>query len=127
MKNFLKRNAILLVLSLVATISLFLGGVSKIFLIVASLLVSVVFGILAIRLKKKCQDVLEYDESKDYFDARSFDYEEDIYYIGTTSKAKHEIKSKIGRLEARAPYITCLFVSIFGIIISIYMVIRLFV
>ena len=127
MKNFLKKNAILLILSAVAVVCLFLGTVSKVFLIGSSAIISVVFGFLAIKLKKRYKAALEYDESDDYFDARSFDYEEDIYYVGTTSRTRKQIKGKLGSFEARVPYITCLFVSVFGAIMSIYMIIRLFV
>ena len=71
----------------------------------------VAFLILAIRFRKKYKTIKDYDPSVDYFDASKFDYEEEVYYIGTKDPRQQEIKGKIGMVEAQLPFMICLFIS----------------
>jgi len=106
MKNFLKRNLLILIFLVVAIALMFLVVFSVVFLVLSCVIFGIIFLILAIRSKKKYNEIKDYSYQDDIIDVTKYDYDEDIYYIGDPEKRKKEVgKSALKKLSFSAPVI----------------------
>ena len=90
---------------------------------------SVIFGIVcfhfANRLRRRYKELEDYSEEDDYFDATKYDFDEDIYYVGTPGKPKKQIgKRALSKLSAKAPSIGLYLLGVAFISISVVTVVR---
>jgi len=113
MKNFLLKN-LWLIISLVAIIICFVLSTVWIgFFIGGCLGSAAVCLFIAYKTKQKYNKLKDYSQEDEYFDARKYDYDEDVYYIGDPTQHKKEIgKNIFSRLSGILP--TVVF-SVFGI------------
>ena len=113
MKNFLKRNIILLVLFFVSIVLLLLGSLSVVFLILSCTVFGITFLIVAIRTRKKYKEIKDYSYEDDIIDMTKYDYDEEVYFVGDMTKRKKEVgKTMIKRLTFSAPVIALYMLSI---------------
>lgn len=106
MKEFFKKNFVVIILFLVALVCYLLTFVSTVFLPIATFFTGIPMIILAIRSKKKYNTLKEkVDNSEDYFDATSIDYDEDIYYVGESNKRVVNAKGFLNRMNSLGPVI----------------------
>ena len=126
MKDFIKKNLVVIILFLIAVVCYALVVVSTVFLPIAAFFTGVPMIILAINSKKKYNRLSEESKSnKQVFDATDIDYDEDVYYIGT-SQNKKEIKGIVSRFNALSPVIICWILAVSFLFFSFISAIDLF-
>ena len=125
MKAFFKNNLSIIILFLVGIALTILGSMSNIVLAGAMIVFAVAFGMLSLRFRKKYKQKTNYDYTQDYFDATSLGYDEDVYFIGNKPSRAKEIKGKFASLDAMAPFLLFMFLSIGCVIIAIYTLFQL--
>ncbi len=113
--NFFKKNWIVIAVLGVAILLFFLGFISAYFIVAGSLIAGFLCYYLMSKYKSKYNEVKNDDPSKEYFDARRIDYDEDIYYIGDDEK-KSQIKSSWARFKTLSPTV------LFGLIGTMFIV-----
>lgn len=130
MKNFLKKYLWIFIYCFVCIALIFLATVWVGFLIVGSIALGSLCLYFAIKCKRRYKSLKEYDDSDLYIDARKFDYDEDVYYIGDPGqrdKKKGISKNFFSKMNAMLPTVT---LSLFGvglILIAVVGTIRMFV
>ena len=126
MKKFLKRNLVLILLFVIAIALLFLGVLSVVFLILSCLIFGINFLIIAIRVKRKYNEIKDYSYKDDLIDMTKYDYDEDVYFIGDPSKQKKEIgKTALKKLTFSAPVIALFMLAIGFLTMSVMTSLRL--
>ena len=124
MKAFFKNNLLVIILFLVGTILLLLSNLSIIVMALAMGVFALSFGFLTLKFRKKYVEKREYDPSQDYFDATSLGYDEEVYYIGSSPSKTKEIKGKFASLEAMAPFMLSLFLTIGFVFMALYTIFK---
>ena len=128
MKKFFKKNWIILLFFFIGFILSVLGMLSVVFLLIACLIFGVLFFVIASRLRKKQKEQMDYNYEDDYFDATELDYDEEVYFIGDSSKQRKEVgKSVLKKLAFSAPVIALYLLGAGFISMSVLSVIRLFI
>ena len=107
--GFLKRNWLIFTLIFLGIIFFILSAITIYCLLVACLIFSIVCFYFARKLQVKYNNIIDHDPEEDYFDATKLDYDEEIYYIGSSSPKKHIKKSFFGKLSTRTPSIALYF------------------
>ncbi len=127
MKNFFKKTWWIFVGLIVGLIFIFLSPFSPVCLIIGLFIVGVMLIVVSVFLKKRYNRLKqEYENDDNIFDATKYDYDEDVYIIGTKPKLRTQIKQGLfSKVSALGP---CLLTGIFGagfIFLAITFVIRL--
>lgn len=102
--NFFKKNWIVLAIFGLALLLFVLGFLSAYLIVAGSLILGLLCYYLMAKYKSKYNEAKKVDPSKDYFDARSLDYDEDVYYIGENEK-KSRMESSWARFKTLSPTI----------------------
>ena len=127
MKKFLKKNLWLIIGFTVSIILIFLGMLVSVCLIIGALLMGVFLLCLAHRFKKRYnafKDEMEEDDT--IFDGTVYDYDEDVYVIGTKPVLKNKLKKGlISNISALIPTIVCSFSGLGLIVISVTLLIKI--
>ena len=126
MKKFFKKNLWLILGFIISLILLFLGVLYSICLIIGSFIIGVLLLCIAYKFKQRYNALKDtIDEDDTIFDATKYDYDEDIYVIGTKPVFRNKLKKGLfSNISALAPTIVF---SLFGlglIVISITLLIK---
>lgn len=104
MKKFLKKYIGLIIyfvlcIALVALTPVWIG-----FMIIGAFAFGGALLFFAVKAKRKYNVAKDYEIEDDFFDATKYDYDEDIYYIGTSKSLKKQIgKSFFSKFNALMP------------------------
>ena len=88
MKKFLKKHLFSISLIVLASFLILLGLLSVYFLLAGCVVLGILFINFGRIAYKRYQDAQNYSEEEDYFDATKLDYDEDVYYIGSSTPTK---------------------------------------
>ncbi|MBQ3214214.1 MAG: hypothetical protein IJB10_04340 [Clostridia bacterium] len=130
MKKFLKKYLWIFIYCFICVALIFLATVWVGFLIVGSIGLGSLCLYFAFKSRKKYNSLKEYDDSDQYIDARKYDYDEDIYYIGDPDQRdkKRAIgKGFFSKMNAMLPTVTF---SLFGvglILIAVVGIVKIFI
>ena len=122
--DFLKRNWFIFTLIFLGIILFCLSVVTVYCLLAACVIFSIVTFYFARKLQVKYNKIIDQDPEEDYFDATKFDYDEDVYYVGTSSPKKTVSKSFFGRLSTKAPCVALYFLAVALLTLPIFTIIR---
>ena len=103
--NFLKRKWFLLTLFFIGIVLLCLGTITVYCLLGACVIFSIICFYFARKLQLKYNEIIDSDPQEDYFDATKLDYDEEIYYVGTSNAKKAVSKNFFGKLSTKTPAI----------------------
>lgn len=123
MKNFLKKNIIPLLILAFGLILMFCGTLFIWLLPVGSMVTGGVLIFYAIRFRKKFV-ALQDEVDSSVFDARTLDYDEDVYVMGDT-RGKPKAKTFFERVNAQTPVIIFGFIGLALVILGIITIFRL--
>lgn len=119
MKIFFKKNLVILLLSFAGFLCFFLSSVLFIFLPISLVVLAIPSAMLSIRSKRKYDELKNFDPTENIFDARAFDYDEDVYYICTENEKKAQMKDAFSRFNALGPTIIFGFLTIALVVMAI--------
>ena len=120
MKRFFKKYIgfiiyFVLCVALIALTPVWIG-----FMIIGAFAFGGALIFFAIKSKRKYNDAKDYSNDDDYFDGTKYDYDEDIYYIGTSKGLKKQIgKNFFSKFNALMPTIIFSLVGIGFIIMGL--------
>ena len=121
--NFFKNHWKILTVVGCIILLFFLGILSIYFIVAGSFVLSIVCFYYFSKFRSKYNEFKNNnDEKKDYFDARKFDYDEDVYYIGEGQK-KTQIKKTWAQFSSHLPSV---FFAMFGTMSLIFALALLF-
>lgn len=122
--NFLKRHLMSIILFVVAMVLLSLSFISRILLTLSMLTLCAMAVVECIMSRMRYNALEEESERGDgYFDARRYDYDEDIYLVDEGRK-KSLIKSKIDKFNAMTPFMIWIFISAGFALMAIYSIFK---
>lgn len=122
--DYLKRNWFIFTLITIGIILFCLGVVTVYCLLAACVVFSIVTFHFANKLRSKYNQIIEYDPSEDYFDATKLDYDEEIYYIGSSTPKKTVSKSFFGKLSTKTPCIALYILAVALLTLPVFTIIR---
>lgn len=122
--NFLKRNWVIISLIIVGLILFCLSVITVYCLMAACLIFSIVCFYFARKLQNKYNQIIDQDPEEDYFDATKLDFDEEIYYVGSSSPKKTVSKSFFGKLSTKTPCIALYILAIALLTLPIFTLIR---
>ena len=129
MKNFLKKHLGLIIYIIVSLVSCLLVSVSAAFLLVGCLMIGGLFIYFGVKVRKKYKEKvaeIEEQEELNYFDARKYDYDEDVYYFGQGQRNTIKTKGIAAKANGMMPSIILFIIGIALIALSITTVIKMF-
>lgn len=118
MKEFFRRNLDIIIIVCIVAVLFLLSSTIPYCIEILYFVVAVSMFYMAFRTRKKYKNLENIDDSDDYFDARGYDYEEEIYYIGSGSPKKQNNQKSI-RLQSKIATITYIVLGILSIIVGI--------
>ena len=125
--NFFKNHWKILTVIGCIIVLFFLGILSIYFIVAGCFVLSIVCFYYFAKFKAKYKKFKnDNDEKKDYFDARKFDYDEDIYYIGEGQK-KTQIKKSWAQFSTLSPAVFFAIVGTMSFVIALSFLFRNFV
>ena len=122
--NFLKRNWVIISLIIVGLILFCLSVITVYCLMAACFIFSIVCFYFARKLQNKYNQIIDQDPEEDYFDATKLDFDEEIYYVGSSSPKKTVSKSFFGKLSTKTPCIALYILAIALLTLPIFTLIR---
>ena len=129
MKNFLKKHLGLIIYIIVSLVFCLLVSVSAAFLLVGCLMIGCLFIYFGVKVRKRYKEKvaeIEEQEELNYFDARKYDYDEDVYYIGQGPRNTIKTKGIAAKANGMMPSIILFIIGIAFIALSITTVIKMF-
>ncbi len=129
MKNFLKKHLGLIIYIIVSFVFCLLVSVSAAFLLVGCLMIGGLFIYFGVKVRKKYKEKvaeIEGQEELNYFDARKYDYDEDVYYFGQGQRNTIKTKGIVAKANGMMPSIILFIIGIALITLSITTVIKMF-
>ena len=118
MKNFFKKNWLLLLIGTLLALCLFVGLQFAPLFVLGSAGLFVVSLMFFLRTFKTYKTVKDYNVNDDYFDATQLDYDEDVYYVGSSSPISNMAKGRFSKITSFTPCLFSLFFMIaFGFLV----------
>ncbi len=113
MKNFIKKYLWLILLIAISFLLITISVLWMGFFVIGAFVISISFFVLAWRAKQRYESLRDFTEEDLYIDARKFDYDEDVYYIGTNSKTTKGIKKNFfSKFNAKMPMVICVIMGL---------------
>ena len=122
--DFFKRNWFIFTLIFIGIILFCLSVLTVYCLLAACVVFSIVTFYFARKLQNKYNQIIDQDPNEDYFDATKLDYDEEVYYIGTSSPKKNISKSFFGKLSTKAPCVALYFLAVALLTLPLFTIIR---
>ena len=124
MKKFFKSklNIAIICQFLLGFIVCLLGNLSVWFIVIGSFGIASAFFTLGAKFHKSYNRKLEIDESDNLFDAREYDYDEDIYLRPDATNEKPIRKKMFQKLDALTPAVICYILGGIFVFVAIRMI-----
>lgn len=122
--QFFKRHLLSIIFFVAAIVLMLLASISRIFftLSMASFCAMSLVECIMSRMRYKSLEA-ESDEGDGYFDARKYDYDEDIYIVDEKKKKSH-FRSKIEQFNAMTPFLIWSFIAAGFALMAIYSIFK---
>lgn len=123
MKKFFKSKMNIAIISqlLLGLVLCAFAGLSLWCIIIGSAVLASACFTLGAKFHQKYNKRLEYDESDNYFDAREYDYDEDVYMMPDASKEKPLKKKMLSKFDALTPAVMCYILGAIFVFMAIRM------
>ena len=123
MKKFFKSKLNIAIISqlLVGFVLSVLGGLSIWCIIIGSAVIASGCFTLGAKFHAQYNKRLEIDEADNFFDAREYDYDEDVYMMPNQNKEKPLKKKMFSKLDALTPAVMCYVLGVVFVFMSIRM------
>ena len=127
MKNFFKKNWWLILGFALGFVLIMLGTLTPVCLIIGLVFVGACLIVISLRLRTRYKLLLEKQEAEsNVFDATIYDYDEDVYIIGSKPKLQKQIKQGlISKLSAQGPSILFAMFGVGLIVLAITFLLKL--
>ena len=126
MKNFLKKYLWIIITIIVSFILIMLSVLWVWFFLIGSIMLSISFFVLAAKSKARYNELKDFSEEDLYIDARKYDYDEDVYFIGDSKSNKKGIKKGLfAKFNAKMPTIIFIILGLGFLSFSLMMVISI--
>lgn len=123
MKEFFKKNILIIIFFIVGIVLFFVSTLFSFLLPISLFIIGVPLILLAFRFRKKYKEKTDYDEKDNVLDYTKLNYDEDIYYIETDNK---KVKGTLSKFSLMTPFVACLILGIAFFVLGITTVIQMF-
>jgi len=125
--NFLKRKWFLFVLIFLGVFLSCLTPISPYFLMAACVVFSSICFYFARILQNNYNKILAEDPEDDFFDATVLDYDEEVYYIGSSAPKKQIKKGFISQISAKTPSIALYILAVALLTLPLFTLLKAFI
>ena len=121
MKKFFKSKLNIAIISqlLLGIIVCFFGTLSLWCIVIGSAIIAGGCFTLGAKFHRHYNNRLDIDEEDNYFDAREYDYDEDVYMMPNQTKEKPLKKKMLSKLDALTPAVMCYILGAVFVFMSI--------
>ncbi len=124
MKEFFKRNILIISLFVVGIVLFFVSTViGGVILPISLFLIGTPLILLSFRFKKKYKEKTDYDEKDNVLDYSKLNYDEDVYYFETDNK---KVKGALSKFSLMTPFVACLILGIAFFVLGITSIVQIF-